>query len=237
MNAPENNANPPPIPAPQPKHSAGSVLSAIAVAVVVWLLVVATATLVTFILPERFASTALIKVLRTQPASSTSEPNSVADPTLEFLETECAVIQSQVVLGKVVSDLDLNKEWGKRYFADGTNLKTTETVALLKARLDARPVNNTSLIKIRVFSERPEEAARVANAVARAYVVHTTEPAAQSGKAVAEIIDPAVASIRPARPNKPLNIALGMVIGAALGALAGGLVFVLQRRLGRRKAI
>ena len=36
-----------------------------------------------------------------------------------------------------------------------------------------------------------------------------------------EIVDRAVPPIRPARPNKALNIAIGMLAGAALGLLAG----------------
>src|ERR1019366_5063040 len=75
-----------------------------------------------------------------------------------FIQTEFELLQSEVILGKVIEALDLNKEWGKKY-AGGDRLKTSETVALLKARLQFRPVRNTSLIEIRVFSDKPEEAA------------------------------------------------------------------------------
>ena len=78
------------------------------------------------------------------------------------------MIQSEVILGKVIEDLDLNKEWGKKY-AGGERLKTPETILMLKSRLDLRPVRNTSLIEIRVFSEKPDEAAKIANALAEAY--------------------------------------------------------------------
>src|SRR5438876_671576 len=139
----------------------------------VFLLVVITATLVTFILPESFSSTARIKIERDQTdIGGMAERGQYAgtyDPY--FIQTEFEVIQSEVILGKVIIDLDLNKEWGKKY-ANGEMLKTPETTAILKGRMDLRPVRNTSLIEIRVFSDRPDEAAKIANAVALAYQRH-----------------------------------------------------------------
>jgi Mg-chelatase subunit ChlD len=52
-------------------------------------------------------------------------------------------------------------------------------VALLKNKLDLRPVPNTSLLEIGVKSDKPEEAARVANAVAEAYRARRLEQRAQ----------------------------------------------------------
>ena len=148
----------------------------------VFLLVVITATLVTFILPESFSSTARIKIERDQ-----SDIVDMAgrggmmpyDPY--FIQTEFELIQSEAILGKVISDLDLNREWGKKY-ANGDPLKTSETMALLKSRMDLRPVRNTSLIEIRVFSEKPEEAAKIANAIAEAYRAHRLEQRTQLSK-------------------------------------------------------
>src|SRR5439155_17663782 len=84
----------------------------------VFLLVVITATLVTFILPKSFSSTARIKVERDQ--SDISEiggrmtaPGAAYDPY--FIQTEFEVIQSEVILGKVIEELNLNVEWGKKY--------------------------------------------------------------------------------------------------------------------------
>ena len=138
----------------------------------VFLLVVITATLVTFILPESFSSTARIKIERDQSDISNLQGSQVMqgyDPY--FIQTEFEVIQSEIILGKVVEDLGLNREWGKKY-AGGDVLKTSETMTLLKGRMDLRPVRNTSLIEIRVFSESRDEAAKLANALAEAYRNH-----------------------------------------------------------------
>src|ERR1019366_3658346 len=82
----------------------------------VFLLVVITATLVTFILPESYSSVARIKIERDQSDISNLTGNGGAvgyDPY--FIQTEFELIQSEVILGKVIDDLDLNREWGKKY--------------------------------------------------------------------------------------------------------------------------
>ncbi len=138
----------------------------------VFLLVVITATLVTFILPESFSSTARIKIERDQSdITGLADRGGLMPYDPYFIQTEFELIQSEVILGKVIEDLDLNNVWGKKY-ANGDRLKTPETIALLKGRIDLRPVRNTSLIEIRVFSEKAEEAAKIANAVAEAYKEH-----------------------------------------------------------------
>jgi len=137
----------------------------------VFLLVVITATLVTFILPELYSSTTRIKVERDQSDVTPllgERGGGVMGYDPYFIQTEFELIQSEVILDKVIEDLDLNKEWGKKY-ANGEHLKTSETRVLLKGRIDLRPVRNTSLIEIRVTSDKAEEAARIANAVAVAY--------------------------------------------------------------------
>jgi uncharacterized protein involved in exopolysaccharide biosynthesis len=98
-----------------------------------------------------------------------------------FIQTEFELLMSEVILGRVIDDLDLNSEWGKKY-ANGERLKTSETIALLKARIDLRPVRNTSLIEIRVFSEKADEAARIANAIADAYKAYREEQRRQLSK-------------------------------------------------------
>lgn len=191
----------------------------------VFLVVVITSTLVTFILPESFVSKARI-VLRPNSSNAvgTTAPQSASgifDP--HFIQNECEVLQSEAVLGKAIDDIDLNKEWGKKY-ANGDRLKTSETMALLRARMDLRPVLNTSVIEIRIYSEKPDEAAKIANSIAVAYRDHWNFPApaaSTSNGPHIEILDRAVPGFRPVRPNKPLNITLGVLIGLLLGVLAG----------------
>jgi len=142
----------------------------------VFLLVVITATLVTFILPESYASVARIRVDRdvSDITGLTERPYGGIGYDPYFIQTEFEAIQSQVVLGKVIELLDLNTVWGRKY-QGGEKLKTTETIGLLKSRLSLRPVRNTSFIEIRVYSDDKQEAADLANAIAEAYRAHRQE--------------------------------------------------------------
>jgi uncharacterized protein involved in exopolysaccharide biosynthesis len=85
-----------------------------------------------------------------------------------FIQTEFQIIQSEVVLGKVVEALNLNGEWGKKY-AWGKTLTTSETVRLLKRRLNLHLVTNSRFLDISVTDGNPVEAAKIANAIAEAY--------------------------------------------------------------------
>src|SRR5258708_2724172 len=115
----------------------------------VFLLVVITATLVTFILPESYSSSSRIKIERDQSDIATLAGQQVMgsyDPY--FIQTEFEVIQSEVVLGKVIETLKLNEEWGKRYNG-GQKFTVTEAMAILKRQIDLRPGRNTSPIESR----------------------------------------------------------------------------------------
>ncbi|MCX6892073.1 MAG: hypothetical protein NTX51_11190 [Verrucomicrobia bacterium] len=200
----------------------------------------------------------------------------------------------------------------------------SKAIALLRSQLDLRPVRNTSLIEIGVWSQRPEEAAEIANAIAEAFREHrikqhellvcrkreilesdiknqeskiaavqasldrlrkelgiTDERARQEAGLVTpnpnegpywskrreledilryrsklsqellseeqasrlttagliEIIDRATPPMRPLRPNKPLNIALGMLGGAILGLFAALATWIISRLVKRRGSL
>ncbi len=87
-----------------------------------------------------------------------------------FVQTEFEALQSDIVLGKVVKDLNLTDEWSKE--RHGKRLTDQEAIQQLKKHLDLHAVGNTSLIEIGARSDKPDEAARIANAVADAYQDH-----------------------------------------------------------------
>lgn len=142
----------------------------------VFLLVVITSAIVTFILPEAYSSKAVIKVERdvNDVAGVNDRPTmgGVYDPY--FIQTEFEVIQSEKVLDKVIDSLHLNEAWQKKYGSE-TKFKTPETRAALKHMIDLRPERNTMLIDITVYSDNKQEAADIANAVAQAYKDYRTE--------------------------------------------------------------
>ncbi len=136
----------------------------------VFLLVVTTATVVTFWLPKTYASKARMLVGKDQ--RNASFQNEIQQPfDYNFIQTQFEVIQSKMILDQVITNLALGEVWAKRY---GRPVPYTvqETLELLEDRMDLRQVRNTSYIEIRVFSEIPEEAAQIANLIADVYKKH-----------------------------------------------------------------
>lgn len=140
------------------------------VALPVFLLVFGLCAIITFLLPEAYSSTARIKL---EPQIPLANGQPVGLRTTDSYDpyrtqTELGVIQSSAVLGNVVELMDLNTAWGRKY-GGGNRLTTAAAVDILKSRLELRPVRNSTLVEIRVFSEDRHEAARIANAIADAY--------------------------------------------------------------------
>jgi capsular polysaccharide biosynthesis protein len=94
---------------------------------------------------------------------------------------------------------------------------------MLKHGLDLRPVRNTSIIEIRYFAESAEEAASIANEIARVYQQVGESAAAAAGASLIKIsiVDLATPGLRPVRPNKPANLAIGALAGSLLGTVGG----------------
>jgi len=135
----------------------------------VFLLVLLTTTAVTFIMPETYMSTARIEVGKDTPdISSLLQLGQLQQPyDPYFIQTEFEKIKSQKVLTRVIEDLHLQNEWGKRYGRD--NLKMQDAYKILVNQIDLRQSRNTSLIEIRAFSDVRKEAADIANKIAEVY--------------------------------------------------------------------
>ena len=137
---------------------------------VVFLLIAIAGTAITFILPESYASTARIKMEREPDAAQNFDPY--------FLQTQLEIMQSEAVLTNVINALNLNIEWGKKFFG-GEPLKTAETMEILKNRLSLRDVRGTKLVSITVYSDDKNEAAKLANAEAQCYADYRQNAAAE----------------------------------------------------------
>lgn len=192
----------------------------------VFLLVFVLSVVFTVLLPDSFASAARVKVGLNGPSGSDSRS----------VQTAVEVIKSEVVLDKVVRDLNLNDEWGKKYAGNQT-LKTPESQGLLKGRLDVHSVKGTSIIEIRAFSDTPNEAANIANSVAdayRAYVLAESRQSAAGSGFEVEIVEHALPAVKPVRPNRPVNFGLGALTGLWLAFVAAAGVSWVAFRVGKR---
>lgn len=88
--------------------------------------------------PTIYQATARIRINHDQmDTSGWGDPRLAPGYDPWFIQTEFEVIQSEVVLGKVIQDLDLNKEWGKKH-AGGDRLNLgNNRLAQIKARIPA----------------------------------------------------------------------------------------------------
>lgn len=142
-----------------------------AIIVTVFLITAIIATAVTFILPERYASTARIIVKQDGADIDTmGGTHATSSDTYNpyFIQTTFELMQSQVVLSNVVNSLNLNEAWGKKY-NNGETFKTLDTMEILKDSMSLSPVRNTEYITITVYSDDKNEAANIANAIAESY--------------------------------------------------------------------
>jgi uncharacterized protein involved in exopolysaccharide biosynthesis len=199
-------------------------LPSVIYALLIWFAVVVTTVVVTFFLPETYASTARILVTaRGENASPQTDST--------FLNTQLALLGSDAVLRPVIEELDLRTVWAARYSPQG-RLHTEEVIALLRQNIEVRQVRETSLISIRVLGQDRLEAAQIAAKMVEAYqgLVATHWPNLE-----VRIVEPAVPGLRPVKPDKVLNISLGILFGCLAGLTAGGLVFLILRRIDRRK--
>ncbi len=169
----------------------------------VFLLIVFAASLITFLLPTSYLGTARVELTGLAPQSGNPY----------YVQTEFQVIESDSVLEGVVDSLKLDQRWGKK-FNGGTPLNNAEVMALMRSRIDLRPIRNTDVIEIGFFSSSPKEAAEIANKIAETYCAL---PPGHRGA----IIERAAAPFHPVRPNVPLNIFIGIVAGSVIGIVVG----------------
>jgi capsular polysaccharide biosynthesis protein len=163
-----------------------------------------------FVLPKVYVSTARI---------SLSPPNAgpiAYDPY--FVQTSFEKIKSQKVLNAVIEELNLAAVLANE--AGVTPAFTTaEAYKILLSMIELRQSRSTSLVEIRVYSEKPELSASIANKIA--------EVARRIEKN--DLVDAAIAEARPVRPNIPLNLVIGTVASLAAAVFLAGLTRLLLR--------
>lgn len=199
----------------------------------VFLLVAFSATIITFILPESFASVARLTIAPMVANSPMTirgaTPNQ--DAEMGFIQTQSVIIQSEVVLTRVIEHLELRTVWGKRY-SNGEKLTTAEALRILRSRMVLRSLGNSTILELKAFSEDRAEAAALAGMIVKDYVDYALHniPGAE-----VQVIDSPQVPSRPSRPNKPLNLVIGLLLGGLLGALTGAVAVMFTRLWRKRK--
>lgn len=150
----------------------------------VFLLVSLTTTVVTFLLPESYSS--MTKISIEQDATDVDTKNTggyVIRPTADpfFIQTEFQRIQSKPVLYRVIEELNLREQWGRKYHQPGP-LTRERAYDILKGSIRVEQSHNTTLVEITGYSDDKEEAARLANKVAEVYAEVRSESRAKLTK-------------------------------------------------------
>ena len=156
-------------------------------------------TIITFILPETFASSAMIL----HPATS---------PTP--LVTAVQMINTRSNLDLVITHLDLAAQWGTKYQQPG-KLSPEKCREMLERMIQIEIPRRSSIVKIKVFSDDKMEAATIANKFTQIYCRTIIG---------SMVIDPAKPNPVPARPNKRVNIMMGSFAGATFLVMGIGLL-------------
>ncbi len=127
-----------------------------------FLLVFMTAAVITYILPKKYESTALIEV----------KPITNVDPigvgrarmgsvmTRQFMNTQFEIIVAPETLGMVVDSLQLDTRWGE---------DKKDVIKMLRDMIRTSPRRGTDLIEISVRHKNKDEAKAIAEAVYKAY--------------------------------------------------------------------
>jgi uncharacterized protein involved in exopolysaccharide biosynthesis len=151
--------NPPPLSSPPAKLSSRGCLLYAGIVIVTFLLVFFSACVVTYVMPKRFQSTAVVQV---KPSRALSGYTDSASPmmTPQFFATEFEVIRAQQTLKIVVQSLGLTTRW---------NMSEEDAIAILRGIIDAQNIRGTDLIQISVKHTGAEDARDIAKEVYEAY--------------------------------------------------------------------
>jgi succinoglycan biosynthesis transport protein ExoP len=147
-----------------------------AIIITVFLITSIIATAVTFILPVSYSSTSQINIEDDDQAditTMTGRGGTAPGYNPYFLQTQLEILKGPAVLDRVVNALQLTTVWAKKYGVD--SFKTSECVEFLKNQMSLDPVRNTTLVGITVYSGDKNEAAALANAIAKAYKEYRVE--------------------------------------------------------------
>jgi succinoglycan biosynthesis transport protein ExoP len=138
----------------------------------VFLLVALTTTIVTFLLPKSYSSMVKISIEQDMPDVDAGGrgflPGYRPTPDPFFLQTEFQRIQSKPVLYRVIEELKLQEQWGRKYKQPGP-LSRERTYAILKGSFAVSQSQNTTLVEIKAYSDNKDEAATIANTIAETY--------------------------------------------------------------------
>lgn len=129
----------------------------------------------------------------------------------KLVATYIEILKSDVVLDKVIAEM------GLPYSSDA-----------LRGMITANALNSTEILQVKVTSTDPEEAAAIANTLAKLAPPEIIRVVQAGG---VQLIDEAVVNTRPVAPNIQLNSIIGVLLGAVISALGVLVAAMLDTRV------
>jgi len=183
----------------------------------------------TVLLPRQYASTTTVQIHMT---GEDGMPFALSAQRLSamFMLTQMEIIKSREVLDAVIKKLDLQKEWGEP--------SIDEAYMRISKMIDVREIRGIGdMLSIVVFSTDPEEAARIANAIADEYrALRTEADKDKTSKMLVTMWEKATASMIPARPRVLLNMVVAGGIGLFLCMALVLVAIITAIRISRMRA-
>ena len=123
------------------------------------------------VLQKTYSATSEIKILPREitPIPTTTNGKTEAEIGTQEFQNEFEVITSPDVLSPIITDLQLDKVWAKRFKSALDALPMQDALGYMTAILHLDYKHGTSIITITVTSEVPKECSDIANAVANRY--------------------------------------------------------------------
>ncbi|MES2307932.1 MAG: polysaccharide biosynthesis tyrosine autokinase [Verrucomicrobiota bacterium] len=143
----------------------------IGIILTIFLLTTITGYVVTFhYLKKIYASTAQVSILKKDRDIEVFKgSDTYFDPV--YFQSQIELLRSKEILYKVIKDLDLQKSWGKELYQTDFTLPMDQAYDLFRLKkMEVDVKRGTYVIEILVYSEKSEEAAKVANTVAETYI-------------------------------------------------------------------
>jgi Mrp family chromosome partitioning ATPase/capsular polysaccharide biosynthesis protein len=153
------------------------------------------ATVIVLLIPERYEATATIQIDPRQRSNASIVPEGdEPQSTQPTIEAELQALQSEPVIRSAIKSLRLDRDqdfkapWPGAMFAGLFGPKgIAQTEAAVRRQLQVSRLRHTLLVKIRFSSNDPEKSARIANAIAAAYLKDHADATA-SRQTAAEIM-------------------------------------------------
>ncbi len=143
-----------------------------------FLIVVATGTAITLMLPKTYMASTRIAVRRELPDVGVFEQGRGVSPGQQydpfFLRTQFEILQSRSILHDVIQQMGLREHFGQAYHPEGQPLSLQDAYTLLQRSMRVHQYRDTNLIELQIWRSHPaetarEDAARIANKVVEVF--------------------------------------------------------------------